>query len=170
MKRRRARRVPPILAFSGPSGVGKTRLLARLLPALRRRGLEVCVLKHTGHAHPFDRRVKDTERLRRAGALAAAIQGPAGLALFAPAVAGARALARLLPPCDLVLAEGWKGEPLPRVEVHRRRISRAFLCAGDRRVVAVVGDEAPPRPLPLFAPDDVEGLADFVVRIARTQR
>lgn len=164
------KRHPPILAFAGPSGAGKTRLLVRLLPALRARGLTVAALKHTGHSHPFDARGKDTERLRRAGAVAAAILGPAGLALFGPPVRSARELARLLPPCDLVVAEGFKSEALPRVEVHRRRVDRAFLCAGDARVIAVVGDEAPPRPLPCFAPGDVEALADFVVAFARGGR
>ena len=159
----RARRaVPPVLAFSGPSGAGKTRLLARLVPALSRRGVTVAAMKHTGHPHPFDSPGKDTEVLRRAGAVAAAIEGPQGMALFGPPAGGPRALAALLPPADLVVAEGWKAEPLPRIEVHRRRVSREFLCARDRRVIAVVTDEPPPRRLPAFAPDDVEALADFV--------
>lgn len=153
----------PIVAVSGPSGSGKTRLLSRLIPALARRGVAVAVLKHTRHPHPFDQRGKDTEVLRRAGAVAAAIQGPEAMALFGPPRGGARALARLLPPCDLVLAEGWRGEPLPRVEVHRRRVSRDFLCAADRRVVAVVTDEPPPRPLPAFDADDADGVAAFLV-------
>ena len=154
----------PILAFSGPSGAGKTRLLARLLPELRRRGLTVAVLKHSGHPHGFDQPGKDTEVLRRAGAVAAAISGPAGVAWFRPPLqGGARALARLLPASDLVLAEGFKSEPLPRVEVHRRAVSRDFLCARDPRVVAVVGDEPPPRDLPLFGADEIARLADFVL-------
>jgi molybdopterin-guanine dinucleotide biosynthesis adapter protein len=154
--------VTPIVAVSGPSGSGKTRLIARLIPALARRGIAVAVIKHTGHDHPLDQSGKDTEVLRRAGAVAAAIQGPAAMALFGPPRGGARELARLLPPCDLVLAEGWRREPLPRVEVHRRRISPDFLCAADRRVFAVVTDEPPPRRLPSFEADDAEGLADLL--------
>lgn len=157
------RRLAPIVAVSGPSGAGKTRLLRRLIPALAAHGVRVAVLKHTGHAHPFDRPGKDTDVLRRAGAVAAAIQGPHAMALYGPPRAGARALARLLPPCDLVLAEGWKSEPLPRLEVHRRRVSPDFLCARDGRVLAVVGDEPPPRPLPHFGADEVAAVADFLV-------
>ncbi|HSN91593.1 MAG TPA: molybdopterin-guanine dinucleotide biosynthesis protein B [Anaeromyxobacteraceae bacterium] len=157
MKRR-----APVVAFSGPSGAGKTRLLARLVPALRRRGLSVAVVKHSGHAHPFDRRGKDTEVLRRAGAVAAAIEGPAGMAYFGPPAGGLGGLLRHLPAVDLVLAEGFRGERVPRVEVHRRRVSREFLCRRDPDVVAVVTDEPPPRDLPAFAPGEVEALADFV--------
>jgi molybdopterin-guanine dinucleotide biosynthesis protein B len=152
----------PILAVSGPSGAGKTRLLARLIPALARRGVTVAVVKHTRHRHPFDRPGKDTAVLRRAGALAAAIEGPAGMALFGPPAGGLRALARHLPPVDLVLAEGFRGERVPRVEVHRRSVSREFLCARDRRVLAVVTDEPPPRPIRALGADDVELLADLV--------
>ena len=164
------RAVAPILAFSGPSGAGKTRLLARLLRALARRGLAVAAIKHTGHAHPFDQAGKDTDVLRRAGAVAAAIEGPEGMALFGPPAGGPRALADMLPPVDLVVAEGFKAEPLPRIEVHRRGVSREFLCGRDRRVVAIVTDEPAPRRIPAFAPDDVEPLADFVAAWLRRVR
>jgi molybdopterin-guanine dinucleotide biosynthesis protein B len=153
---------PPIVAFSGPSGSGKTRLLSRLIPLLVERGLRVSVVKHTGHDHPLDRRGKDTDVLRRAGAVAAAIEGPRGLAWFGPPAGSARAVASLLPEVDLVLAEGWKREPLPRVEVHRRSVSRDFLCATDRRVFAIVTDEPPPRPLPVFGPGDARALATLL--------
>lgn len=138
---------------------------------MRRRGLVVAVIKHTGHRHPFDVPGKDTDLFQRAGAVAAAIEGPAGLALFAPPRGGARALVRLLPPCDLVLAEGWRREPLPRIEVHRRQVEQRFLCSTDRRVFALVGDGPPPRPLPVFDPDRLGPLADLLVaRFVRPRR
>ena len=88
--------------------------------------------------------------LRRAGAVAAAIEGPEGMACFGPPAGGLRALARLLPPVDLVLAEGFRDAAVPRVEVHRRSVSSEFLCARDRRVFAIVTDEPPPRPIRTF--------------------
>ena len=155
-----------MVAISGPSGAGKTRLLARLIPALARRGLSVAVVKHTRHAHPFDRRGKDTDVLRRAGAVAAAIEGPRGMALFGPPAGGLDALVRLLPRVSLVLAEGFREARVPRIEVHRRRVSRDFLCARDRRVFAIVTDEPPPRPIPAFGARDVDALADLVAGMA----
>jgi molybdopterin-guanine dinucleotide biosynthesis protein B len=152
-----------VVAISGPSGVGKTRLIARLLPLLRRRGLRVAVVKHTRHRHGFDVPGKDTDLFRRAGAVAAAIQGPGGLALFGPPAGRLAELVRLLPPCDLILAEGWRAEPLPRIEVHRRQVARGFLCAVDGSVFALVTDEPPPRPLPAFRPGRLGPLADLLV-------
>lgn len=171
MAPRRRRVAPPIIAVSGASGAGKTRLLTRLVPHLAGLGLRVGVIKHSGHAHGFDVPGKDTEVVRRAGAVAAAITGPTETAWFGPPIAGARALARLLPPVDLVLAEGFKGERLPRVEVHRRRVERRFLCATDRSVFAVVSDERPPRAVPTFDADDVPGLAALLLaRLERRRR
>jgi molybdopterin-guanine dinucleotide biosynthesis protein B len=154
--------VTPVIAISGWSGAGKTRLLSRLVPALARRGISTAVVKHTLHPHPFDRPGKDTEVLRRAGAVATAIEGPHGMALFGPPAGGLRALVARLPPVDLVLAEGWKDEPIPRVEVHRRRVRREFLCERDPRVFAIVTDEPPPRDVLTFGADDVEPLADLL--------
>jgi molybdopterin-guanine dinucleotide biosynthesis protein B len=157
------RRAPPVVAFSGPSGAGKTTLLVALVRELRGRGLRVAAIKHSGHPHGFDVPGKDSDLLVRAGALAVAVQGPTQLAVFgAPRPGGARALARLLPPVDLVLVEGWKAERLPRVEVHRRAVSREFACAHSRRFIAVVSDEPPPRTIPTFAPGEVGALADFL--------
>jgi len=160
----------PLLAFSGPSGAGKTTLLVKLLPELAARGLVVAALKRSGHAHPFDRPGKDTARLRRAGAVAVALQGPTELAYFGPPVGGIRALARLLPDVDLVVAEGFKDEPVPRVEVHRTAIDSAFLCTRDPHVVAVVSDVEPPSALPWFTPREVAALAEFVARFALSGR
>jgi molybdopterin-guanine dinucleotide biosynthesis protein MobB len=169
----RARAVP-VVAFSGPSGSGKTRLLVALVRELRSRRIRVAVVKHSGHPHGFDVPGKDSDVLLRAGAEGVVVQGPAQLACFMPPrPGGARSLARLLPPADVVLVEGWKAARLPRVEVHRRSVSRAFACAAGRGFVAVVTDEPAPRPIPSFGPDEVAQLADFLCarfRIARGAR
>ncbi|HET9597408.1 MAG TPA: molybdopterin-guanine dinucleotide biosynthesis protein B, partial [Anaeromyxobacteraceae bacterium] len=162
----RARR-PPVLAFSGASGSGKTTLLVKLLPALAARGLAVAALKGSGHRHAFDRPGKDSARLRAAGARAVALASPHEVAFFGPPVQSVGALLRLLPPVDLVVAEGFRRAALPRVEVHRQAIDAAFLCATDRRVIAVVSDAPPPRPVPWFRAGEVEALADLVAAFAR---
>jgi molybdopterin-guanine dinucleotide biosynthesis protein MobB len=119
-------------------------------------------VKHTRHAHALDVPGKDTQRFRRAGAAAAAITGPTGTAFFGPPLQDPHALIRALPPVDVVLAEGFRSSPLPRIEVHRRSISKRFLCARDPHVFLVVGDGPPPRSVPVVAPDEVERIADLL--------
>jgi molybdopterin-guanine dinucleotide biosynthesis adapter protein len=158
-----ARRAAPIVAFSGPSGSGKTTVLLALVRELRRRGLRVAAVKHSGHPHGFDVPGKDSDRLLRAGAVGVAVQGKTQMALFRPPLpGGAAAIAAWLPPADLVLVEGWKGARLPRVEVHRRAVSRDFACVRGRGFLAVVTDEPPPRDIPTFAPGQVRALADLL--------
>jgi molybdopterin-guanine dinucleotide biosynthesis protein B len=155
-------RNPPLVVICGPSGSGKTRLLVRLIPALRRLGVRVAAVKHSGHRHALDRPGKDSDRLRKAGAVAVVLETPNGFALVGPPVRDLRLLARLFPPVDLVLCEGGKSLPLPKVEVHRRVLGEPFLCKKDRRYVAVVTDEPAPRALPSFSPGDARGLARFL--------
>jgi len=153
-----------VVAVSGPSDAGKTRLLRRLIPALARRGLRVAALKHTRHTHRLDVPGKDTDLLRRAGAVAVAISGPGGIAYFGPPEATLEALVRLLPPADLVVAEGFREAALPRIEVHRRSVPRPFRCARDPGVFAVVGGARSGCPVPHLRPGEVERLAELVCR------
>jgi molybdopterin-guanine dinucleotide biosynthesis adapter protein len=163
MARRRTRlAAPPRIAVVGFSGAGKTTLLERLLPALLRRGLSVAVVKHTWHAHDFDRPGKDSARLKAAGARAVFLAGPGSAAWFGPPPPKA-VIDRMLGPVDLILVEGGKELPVPKIEVHRRALGKPLLCGSDLRVFAVVTDARPRRKLPRFSSDDVEPLADLVV-------
>lgn len=113
--------LPPVVAISGRSGAGKTTLIEQLLPLLVERGLRVVTLKHAHCLAEVDVAGKDTWRHRHAGAARVVLEGRGARAVFEPATEGqatARALAaRFAADADLVLAEGFRGEPLARVEV-----------------------------------------------------
>lgn len=107
----------PILGISGWSGSGKTTLIEGALPLLRERGLRVAVVKHDAHRVEVDRPGKDSDRLFEAGA-DVLLQGPRQ-EFFR--VHGDRrgdlseALRSLCRRYDLVLVEGRKTMPLPKV-------------------------------------------------------
>lgn len=155
-----------IFGIAGYSGSGKTTLIERVLPRLAARGHAVAVLKHTHHDFDVDRPGKDSWRAREAGACAVLLASDHRSALLTehrdtpPSLAG---LLAQLPPCELVLVEGWKREPIPKLEVHRSATGKPWLCADDPHVLAVAADSAPPRPLPLFALDDIDSLTDFIL-------
>jgi molybdopterin-guanine dinucleotide biosynthesis protein MobB len=110
MKRPRIPKKLPLLAVCGHSGAGKTTLIEAAVRRLRRRGLAVAVVKHDVHGLNVDRRGKDSDRLFRSGA---------DVFLHGPRERLARlhsgGFDELLGRYDLVLVEGWKRAPLPKV-------------------------------------------------------
>jgi molybdopterin-guanine dinucleotide biosynthesis protein B len=162
---------PPALSFVGWSGSGKTTLLTRLVPELRARGLKVGVVKHSSDAHPLHKAGSDTAKYARSGASFVGYATPAGVQLTVPdalrdALEGL--LARFADTVDVVLVEGWKDGPLPKVEVWREDHG-PLLAPAHPETLAVVTD-APEVGLPegvrRFGTNELQGLAVFVARFA----
>lgn len=108
-------RHPAVLAVCGFKNSGKTTLIEELIPCLQKQGLSVAVVKHDAHGIEVDRPGKDSDRFFRAGA-DVVLQGP-GEEIFRKHEGGSleELLARIVPLYDLVLVEGHKGVPLPKV-------------------------------------------------------
>jgi molybdopterin-guanine dinucleotide biosynthesis protein B len=167
---------PPALSIIGGSGVGKTTLVERLVPELRARGLRVGVVKHSSDPHPLHRAGSDTARFAQGGATWVAFATPSGVQLSvkeAPEQALLPLLERFADTVDLVLVEGWKDGPLPKLEVWRE--GHGPLLASTRSgVLAVVTDaprlpEGAPEGLQRFGTVELQGLAMFIERLAREQ-
>lgn len=159
---------PPALAVVGWSGSGKTTLLTRLVPELRQRGLRVGVVKHSSDAHPLHREGSDTARYAGSGAAFVAFANPAGVQLSFPEPAEhvLSLLERFADSVDLVLVEGWKHGPLPKLEVWREGFG-PMLAATRQDVLAVVGDGPVPEGMTRFGPEDVPGIATFLQQCLR---
>jgi molybdopterin-guanine dinucleotide biosynthesis protein B len=155
--------VIPVVSIVGKSNSGKTTLLEKLIPELKRRGYRVATVKHDTHGFEVDRPGKDTWRLAQAGADAVVISSSDKLALI-KRVAREQSLAEiaaLVGEADIVLTEGYKRGPAPKIEVSRRAISTELLCTADE-LVAIASDQRFPLPVPQFALDDAAGLADVL--------
>lgn len=155
---------PPAVCCMGWSGAGKTTFLEKLIPALAARGLRVAAVKHDAHGFEVDKPGKDTWRFARAGSAAAAISGPNGWAVMSPDAIALDDLLQKLPPADIILVEGHKGSPLPKLEVYRRAAGKPFIPGG-AELFAVVTDDAPDADLPHFDPDDAEGAAALLCEL-----
>lgn len=156
----------PRLAVVGSSGSGKTTLLERLIPVLMERGVQVAVLKHDAHGFQMDREGKDTARLFDAGASQVAISGPHEFALrerIDGRPSPDEIVERHFHDVDLILAEGYRTGEWPKLEVARRARSDELLCVADPNLVAVATDLAISVAVPCFDPDDVAGIADWVL-------
>jgi molybdopterin-guanine dinucleotide biosynthesis adapter protein len=152
----------PVLAVVGRSGSGKTTLLERLIPELKRRGWRVGAVKHTHHTFDFDPRGKDSARLFRSGAEVFAFASASELAVMRQ-VSSAVPLDELvrahMTGVDLVLVEGYKELPIPKIEVLARGETPSS-ATGD--LLAVVTEDALPFQTPSFRPHDAAGLAELI--------
>lgn len=119
---------PALVAVSGVKNSGKTTLIAGMLPHLTAAGLRVAVLKHDGHTFSADTPGTDTHRHLEAGACGAAIFDGEKFQLVRRAAVTEADLIPLFPEADLILLEGFKDSPYPKLEVVRAGNSAAPAC------------------------------------------
>jgi molybdopterin-guanine dinucleotide biosynthesis protein B len=160
-----------LIGLSGWSGSGKTTLLTALIPALIGRGLAVSTIKHAHHSFDIDREGKDSYVHRQAGAREVLISSAHRWALMHE-LRGApephlRELLSHLGEVDLVLIEGFKRDPHPKIEVYRAAVGKPLLHPHDQRIVAIASDAPlPEASVPRVDLGDIEAIADLVERHA----
>lgn len=157
-----------VLGFAAYSGNGKTTLIENLIPLLVARGIQVSVIKHAHHHFDVDQPGKDSHRHRHAGATEVLVGSAARWALMHE-LRGATEptlpyLLERLSPCDLVLVEGYKNEPMPKIEVHRAAAGTPLLHAGDPCIIALATDAPVVTSLPVFGLNDHAAIAAFILR------
>jgi molybdopterin-guanine dinucleotide biosynthesis adapter protein len=160
-----------VIGLSGWSGAGKTTLLSRVIPCLLGRGLRVSVIKHAHHDFDTDVPGKDSWVHRRAGATEVLVGSARRWALMHElrdaAEPGLPELLAKMSPVDLVVVEGFKREPIRKIEVHRRANGKPLLFPDDPEIAGVVTDaDGLDCRLPIVHLDDIEAAADLMQRSA----
>lgn len=161
---------PPVFGVIGWKNSGKTTLVARLIEEFTRRGLTVSAIKHAHHSFEIDYEGRDSWRFRYAGARRIAVVSRERWAMVHELRAEdepefSEVLDRL-GACDLVLVEGYKGAPFPKIEARcRRSATRRPLTSEDPNIVAIASetpDTESADGMPVFALDDIARICDFV--------
>ena len=159
---------PPIIGIVGWKNSGKTTLAVKLIAAFSARGLRVSSIKHAHHAFQIDEGETDSARHRRAGAGQVAIVSSERWAVVtelrdAPEPDFADVVARLAP-CDLVVVEGYKSQPIPKIEARRSAArEKRSLAKDDPNVIAIAADhQIAGDAVPFFDLDSIEEIANFV--------
>ena len=92
-------------------------------------GLRVAVIKHDGHDFPPDVPGTDSFRMRQAGADGVAVYSGHQWMVVRPQPGSLEALIGQFADCDLVLLEGQKASPYPKIELVRGAVSQESVCA-----------------------------------------
>lgn len=160
----------PVIGVAGWKKSGKTTLTVRLVEEFTRRGLKVATVKHAHHAFQIDDGETDSARHRRAGAGQVAVVSGARWAIVTELNGGPEPnfeeVIAALEPADLIIVEGYKSAPIPKIEARRMQsFTRRPLCDEDPYVIAIAADYSVEHPvLPVFSLDDIIGLADLIDR------
>jgi molybdopterin-guanine dinucleotide biosynthesis protein B len=136
----------PILGFAAFSGTGKTTLLAQTIPVLKHHGLRIGLIKHSHHNFQIDQPGKDSFRLRAAGASPVMLISTHRRAIITE-------ITPVREPqldeqlklfdqseLDLILVEGFKAEPFPKIELHRPSLNKPLLYPNDPNIIAIASD------------------------------
>ena len=159
-----------VIGLAGWSGAGKTTLLSRVIPHLLSQGLRVSVIKHAHHAFDVDVPGKDSWVHRKSGATEVLVSSTARWALMHELRGAAEPrlpeLLAKMSPVDLVVVEGFKREPLCKIEVHRLANAKALLFPDDPEIVGIATDAAVETSLPVAHLDDVQAVAAMMRKFA----
>ena len=157
-----------IIGLAGWQNSGKTTLLAKVIPRLVARGRTVSTVKHAHEGFDVDQPGKDSHTHRMAGATEVLVGSAKRFALVHE-LRGAeepslRELLARLSPVDLVIVEGYKAHPHPKLEVHRACIGKPLIHPNDSWIVAVASDvPLPGTELPVLSLDDIDTIADVLL-------
>jgi len=155
------------IGFAGWSGSGKTTLIEKLIPLLTKRGLRVSLIKHAHHTFDVDQPGKDSYRHRHAGASEVLVTSSRRWVLMHE-LRGEQEpkfedQLRHLSPCDLLIVEGFKYAPIPKLEVWRAETGEPLIHPNDPHIVAVVSDQKVETRLPVLDLNDADAVAAFVL-------
>lgn len=166
----------PVLGFAAFSGTGKTTLLTQLIPLLKKKGIRIGMIKHAHHQFDIDKPGKDSYELRKAGAeqMLIASQKRWALMVETPEQQGDPDLNQLLQQLDhskldLVLVEGFKHVPFPKIELHRPSLGKDLLFLQDENIMAIATNEPDTlnTRLPILDLNNPVMIADFIINFIK---
>jgi molybdopterin-guanine dinucleotide biosynthesis adapter protein len=160
-----------IIGLTGWSGAGKTTLILKLIPLLTAKGLKVSTLKHAHHMFDVDTPGKDSYEHRAAGATEVLIASENRFALMhelrGEPEPKLEILLSKLSAVDLVLIEGFKRAPHPKIEVYRESNGKELMHPGNGTIIAMASDVPLANSLcPMFDINDAKAIADLIITAA----
>ncbi len=153
----------PIISVVGKSKSGKTTLIEKLIPELKKRGYRIGTIKHAVHNFDMDKKGKDSWRHKAAGADTVIITSRERIVMVKDEnFVRLESIEKYFDDVDFVITEGFKKENRPKIEVYQSHKNKAPLCKDDKTVIALVTDSNISVNVPIFGLEEIEALADLI--------
>jgi len=155
----------PVVSVVGKSNSGKTTLIEKMIVELVRRGYRVGTIKHNRHGFEIDHEGKDSWRHKQAGARTTVIASPRRVAVVEDVEKDydiGELADRYIRDVDIVLSEGFKKNPFPKIEVNRREMNQELICSPVDHLFAVACDRPLSAGVPCININDINGLVDVI--------
>jgi molybdopterin-guanine dinucleotide biosynthesis protein MobB len=155
----------PVVSVVGKSNSGKTTLVEKMIGELVRRKYRVATIKHNRHGFDIDHEGKDSWRHKQAGARTTVIASPHRVAVVEDVEKDfdiGELVERYIREADIVLSEGFKKNPFPKIEVNRKAMNQDLLCSTEDNLFAIASDRALTAGVPCLDINDISGLVDMV--------
>ena len=158
--------MPPIISVVGRSKSGKTTLIEKLIFELNKRGYRIGTVKHAFHEFEIDRKGKDSWRHKKAGAETVIIASAGKIAMIKDEPYNTlNSIEKYFYDMDIVIAEGYKKENKPKIEVVRAEIANRPLCREENNLIALVTDTDTKLNIPTFGLEQIDKIADLIEKL-----
>lgn len=168
-KTKKSKSISLTVSITGGSNSGKTQLIQRLIPELKRRGHSVAVIKHCSKGFTLDLKGKDSWKLMQAGSERVAMISKDQVAVLQKIVdkLDIRIFReKYFHDVDIVLVEGGRNDPdLKKIEVLRRGVSEKIECS-PKELMFVVADWDVDVDKPVYHPDNIVDIANVLIHSA----
>jgi len=156
---------PFVLSIVGISDSGKTTLILKLVPELRKKGYKVAVAKHCPRGFDLDVEGKDSYRFSEAGSDGTFLSSPEGIAFMRPKDESfdlRKDLEKLFAGFDIVLMEGYNDETgMKKIQIIRKGVGGSPLLSDD--LIAYISDMQLDTNKPIYDPNDIPGIVNHVI-------
>lgn len=152
----------PVIGFAAFSGTGKTTLVEKIIEILSRRGIKVAAVKHDAHGLKFDHEGKDSARFSKAGAVYSVVSSQENAAVFIAKPLEPEEAYAYAKDADIIIVEGYKNAGFSQIGLCRAATGKGFTSELSRFEAIVTDIPQENSPVPVFAFDEYEKIADFI--------
>ena len=163
--------IPPFFGLAGWSGSGKTTLCTSLINNLTKRGYNVGCIKHAHHEFELDTPGKDSYEIRKSGAIPMIISSKNRFGvIYENHNEEEKTLFEMIDilssqnfkKTNLLIIEGYKNEPIQKLEIYRHELEKPLLFKNDENIFALASNKEVKTDLPLLDLNNIDEITKYI--------